>query len=52
MRQGPHLEGLVGADHWRDFVATVGAPHTAELAHQSLARLAVMGYLFLVIWAH
>lgn len=50
--RGPHLEGLVGAEHWGDLVPTVGAPHPAELAHQPLACLAVMGHLFLVVRAH
>ena len=52
MGGGPHLEGLVGAEHRCDLVPTVGAPHSAELAHQPLARLAVVGHLFLVVWAH
>lgn len=48
----PHLEGLVGAEHRCDLVPAVGAPHSAELAYQPLACLAVVGYLFLVVWAH
>uniref|UniRef100_A0A452V0X3 Dolichyl-diphosphooligosaccharide--protein glycosyltransferase subunit KCP2 n=1 Tax=Ursus maritimus TaxID=29073 RepID=A0A452V0X3_URSMA len=35
-RQGPHLEGLVGAEHGCDLVPSVGAPYSAELAHQPL----------------
>lgn len=47
-----HLEGLVGAEHRRDLVPAVRAPHSAELAYQALACLAVVGHLFLVVWAH
>jgi hypothetical protein len=50
--RGPHLEGLVRAEHWCNLVPTVGAPHPAELAYQPLTRLAVVSYLFLVVWAH
>lgn len=49
---GPYLEGLVGTEHWCDLVPAVGAPHPAELTYQSLACLAVVGHLFLVVWAH
>lgn len=52
VRRGPHLEGLVGTEHRCDLVAAVGASHTAKLAYQSLAGLAVVGHLFFVIWAH
>lgn len=30
----------------------VGAPHSAELAYQPLACLAIVGHLLLVVWAH
>lgn len=49
---GLYLEGLVGTEHWRDLVPTVGAPYSAELAHQPLACLTVVGHLFLVVWTH
>lgn len=52
MSGSAHLEGLVGAEHGCDLVPAVGAPHSAELAYQTLARLAVVGHLFLVVWAH
>lgn len=49
---GPHLEGLVGTENRCDLVPAVRASHSAELADQPLACLAVVGHLFLVVWAH
>lgn len=50
--RGLYLEGLVGTEHWCDLVPTVGTPYSAELAHQSLTCLTVVGHLFLVVWTH
>lgn len=49
---GLYLESLVGTEHWSDLVPTVGTPYPAELTHQPLACLTVVGHLFFVVWTH